>query len=475
MILDQPLAEYDDAGRIVALLNRDRSESRLKLASTAGNPTAAARAAQQPIPVGSFGDSIANFTTYANHDLRQITGTLNSNADRMGMTLQQASAGALRVMFNGGVSGETTAQMLARDAAGASATRKALTDAMTLGVRHLVFSAGVNNLQSPNLLGGATSAAIDAAVSGAVDDLLALCRRAVSFGITPHVVALMGYRYETVYMGSLLTNSAAQVSTSQEAIRRFNAAAKDAISAADGALGYWYDLPTGVVNSSGAWLTGMDQGDGLHPSENAQFLIYQQVADAIRMMEGLTNPQLSCYPPGVNLFSNADFSASAAGQATGVNAYVNSGTGTLAKSIVTWRGRQWQQVILTPTVVDASGNVDVAIDLTYTTPTAGDVIGGEISVYIDDGAGGPPPGVFQWMARARAGAAYADVPLFNPTISPKVNRIAPIDRRCVLNPIVVPATPTPAMIAVKALTQQIAAPVRIMVSMPRVIKLAATY
>jgi len=446
------------------------------LVSGACNPPATIRANQQPIPVGSFGDSIANFSSLANHDLRQISGTtLGSNADRMGVTLQHASSGALRVMFNGGVSGETTTQMLARDAAGSTATRKALTDAMTYGVRHLVFSAGINNLQHNALPAGSSSAVIDSTVATAVAELVALCRRAVSFGVTPHVVALMGYRYETVNNGGLNTNNAAAVATTQEAVCRFNVSAKAAIQAGGGALGYWYNIPAGVLDSSGAWLAGMDQGDGLHPSENAQYLIYQQVADAIRLMEGLNTTPLSCYPPGVNLFANSDFSASSAGQATGVNAYVSVGTGTLAKSIVTWRGRQWQQVILTPTAADGNGNVGLEFDLTYTTPAAGDVIGGEISIYIDDGAGGPPPGVFQWMARLRAGATYSDLPLFNPTISPKVNRLAPIDHRCALNPIVVPATATPAMLAVMLLTQQIVSPVRMMVSLPRATKLAATY
>lgn len=446
----------------------------------AWNPPAVPRASQQPIPVGTFGDSIANISSYANHDLRQISGgAFSSNPDRMGVTLQAASAGALRVMFNGGVSGETTGNvvngMLYRDGVGATSTRKALTDAMTLGVRHLVFSAGINDLQHSALPAGSSSATIDSTVAASVANLVALCRRAVSFGMTPHVVALMGYRYETVNMGSLPTNNAAAVATTQEAIRRWNALAKATIQAAGGTLGYWYDIPAGIVDSSGAWLAGMDQGDGLHPSENCQYLVYQQVADAIRLMEGLNTTPLSCYPPGVNLFANSDFSASSAGQATGVNAYMAVGTGTLAKQIITWRGQQWQEVVLTPTGADGNGNCGVQLDLTYTTATTGDVLGGELSVYVDDGAGGPPPGVFQWMVRTRAGANYAEVPSANGTISPKVNRLAPIDRRCVCNPIVVPATPTPALLSLLVYTQQLAAPVRVRISRPRATKLATAY
>lgn len=445
------------------------------LVSGAWNAPAVPRANQAPIPTGTFGDSFGNISVFANHDLRQISGgAYGSNADRMGVTLQNVSGGALRIMFNGGVSGEKPSEMLARDAAGATATRKALTDAMTLGVRHLVFSAGINDLQSPALAAGASNATIVAAVATSVANVAALCRRAVSFGMTPHVVALGGYRYETVNMGSLPTNNAAAVATTQEAVRQWNALAKSTIQAAAGAAGYWYDFPAGVIDSSGAWLAGMDQGDGLHPSENSQYLIYTQVADAIRLMEGLTTTPMSAYPPGVNQFSNADFSASAAGLATGINAYVSVGTGTLAKQIITWRGQQWQEVVLTPTAVDGNGNVGLGLDLTYTTPTAGDVLGGEISIYIDDGNGGPPPGVFQWLARARSGANYSDIPQFNATISPKVNR-GVIDHRCVCNPIVAPATATPALLSAMFLTQQIVAPVRMRISRPRMVKLPAAY
>ena len=441
---------------------------------TSGPTLVGIRANQNPIMIGTFGDSIANISAYPNHDLRQISGTLGSVGDRMGVILQSASNGSLRVGFNGGVSGETLAQMLLRDSAATSATRKAIRDAMNLGVRHLVCSMGINNLQSPGLAAGASTTTIDAAVATAVATMQSLLRRMVVCGITPHTVALMGYRYETVNMGPMVTNNAAAVATTQDAIRRFNAAAKTAIQAANGMLGYWYDLPAGVVDANGAWLAGMDQGDGLHPSENCMELVYTQVVQAIRSLEGLATLPLNCYPAGTNLFSNADFSEASGGLATGISTYVNVGTGTLSKQILTWRDQVWQEVILTPTGLDANGNVGVELDLTYTTPTAGDVIGGEFSLYVDDGNGNAPPGVFQWMARTRAGAVYSDIPNYSPTISPKVNR-GVINRRCVMNPIVVPATATPAIQSVIVLSQQAALPIRVRIARPRVIKLASTY
>ena len=440
------------------------------LMSRGGNPT------YSMINAGSFGDSIANCALYSSgHDLAQVSGTsLSATTDRMATVLQVLSGGAVRVRFNGGVSGDNTAQMLARDAAGSSSTRRALTDASSLLCRHLIFSAGINDLQNPTLPAGASAATITAAVTASVANLVKLCQRAVAMGMIPHVPALLGYSY--VPTSGLATNTLANVTTTQIAIQQWNALARATITAANGALGYFYDsfLPF-VVDSTGAWLTGMHQGDGLHPCENSTFLIYAPVAQNIMWLEGMMGNPPFAYPAGLNLFGNADFSAASAGVATGINAYVGTGTGTLANQIVTWRGQQWQESVLTPTALDGNGNVSVQLDLIYATPTAGDVLGGEVQLYIDDGNGGAAPGVFQYLVRTRVNTTYADCPNSNPTISPKVDRIRPIDGRYVCNPIVTPATPSTVKMSVQVLTQQSEAPVRLRISRPRVVKLAATY
>ena len=231
--------------------------------------------------LGTFGDSIANISSFANHDLRQISGSsMGSNSDRMGVALNALANGGFRISFNGGVSGETTTQMLARDAAGGSATRKAITDAATLGIKHLVLSAGINDLQNPTLPAGSSSAVIDAAVAASIVNLVKLCQRAMAMGITPHVPALLGYRYAAA--SGLATNSQANVATTQEAIRRWNVLAKATFVSAGTGLGYFYDsfVPS-IVDGNGAWLAGLDQGDGLHPSENSTYLIYGPVAQNI--------------------------------------------------------------------------------------------------------------------------------------------------------------------------------------------------
>lgn len=428
------------------------------------------------IPVATFGDSIANISTYANFDLRQISGGgYGSSPDRMGVALSRLSNGALRVSGNCGVSGDTTTQMLARDAAGATATRKALTDAMTIGCRHLVISAGINDLQNPTLPGGSSAATIASTVAASVGRMTQILRRAVAMGMIPHLPALLGYRYDATNGTSGGTNTLANVTTTQAAIALWNSQMSAVVQAAGGALGYWYDsFRTSIVDSTGAWLTGMDQGDGLHPSENSTYLIYAEVAQNILALENVTGVSPFAFPLGANLFTNADFSASTSGVATGANAFVGVGTGTLANQIITWRGQQWQESVLTPTALDGSGNVSVQIDLTYSAPTTGDVLGGEISIYIDDGAGNAAP-IFQYLARMRCNSNYADTPNYNATISPKVLRTAVVDGRYVPNPIVAPAAVTTSIISVIALTNQLVTPIRLRVARPRVVKLPSTY
>lgn len=428
------------------------------------------------IPIATFGDSIANISTYSNFDLRQISGgAFSSNPDRMGVALMRLSNGALRVSANCGISGETTANMLARDTAGASATRKALTDAMAIGCRHVVISGGINDLQNPALPGGSSGATIASTVSASVTRMTQILRRAISMGMIPHLPALLGYRYDATNGTSGGTDTLANVQTTQAAIALWNAQMAAVVQGAGGALGYWYDgFRSSIVDSSGSWLAGMDQGDGLHPSENSTYLIYAEVARNILALEGVSGVSPFAYPAGANLFTNADFSAATDGVATNVNPYINVGTGTLANQIITWRGQQWQESVLTPTALDGSGNVGVQMDLTYSAPTTGDVLGGEVSVYIDDGNGNAAP-IFQYLVRTRCNSNFADCPNFNPTISPKVLRTTVIDGRYVPNPIVAPAAVTMSVISVMALTNRLATPIRLRVARPRVVKLASSY
>lgn len=415
---------------------------------------------------GSYGDSIANVSSYANFDLRQITGgSAGFSLERMGAWIGPLSNGLFRLAANCGVSGETTTQMIARESAGASATRKAVIDAATTGVQYIVNSFGINDIQT--LASGAAQATIDGVVNTAVANAVIILKKQKSKGIWPITTSLFGYNYTSADAG--------QIATRQAASRQFNVALGALITAASGELGSWVDVYSLVTDSAGAWIAGLDQGDGLHPGANGCRVIYTPVVAEMLRVAGVANAPKFAYGQQTNMFTNADFSASSSGSATGVNLY-QVGTCTLVKSIVDWRGQNWQDCLVTPTALDGNGNAGVSIDITIpsTTILTNDVIGGEISLYIDDGAGGAPA-VFHFMARLRANTTYADTPLYNPAISPKVNLTAPIDGRFALLPIVSPAdTPATFLISLTILAQSLT-PFRARVALPRVFELASTY
>lgn len=263
----------------IPVITATGTEANALKGSGSGLPLATSpRTTYAQLPVASFGDSIANIATgTANFDIRQASGGgVYSQSDaRMGLALIALSNGAIRTVANCGVDGDNTTQMLARDAAGSSATRKAITDAVSTSARTIVFSAGINDGQA--LAPGASNAVIAAAVATSVDNVKKLCRRVISLGSTPLVPALLGYTYTP---GSGLgTATAALVPTVQEFIRQWNAAMKAAFTAAGTAMGYFEDsFVTSIVDANGAWLPGLDQGDGLHPSINGCNIIYAPIA-----------------------------------------------------------------------------------------------------------------------------------------------------------------------------------------------------
>jgi len=445
------------------------------LVSAYGNPLGPTRAAYSQIRVGSFGDSIANINSLSGHNLHTVSGVAGMTGDRFGVSLTEYSQGAIRMVFNGGIGGQSTATMLARDGTGSSSTRAAITDAITSGVQYLVFSAGINDFQHPTLPAGSSSATIDAAVAATVGRITQLLRRAAAFGMVPIMLPLLGYTYNAA--SSSANNTEANIPTTQEAVRRFNVAMKSAVQAGGGRLGYWVDsFYSDVVDSTGNWLSGMSR-DGLHPAYNGCRRIYYAVADLILSLAGVSPAEpASVFPVLPNLFSNGDFAASSSGLATGVTTASMAGTATYSASLNEWRGQLWQDILVTPTVL-ASGVHQARIDLTYTNTDVvlNDILGGEVSIYIDDGAGGVPVGLIQHGIRLRSNTVYSDTPGYNPTISPQVAYDAPVDCRVALLPIVAPgAAPASSTIAIIGVTNALT-PYRIRIARPRVVKLPAGY
>lgn len=420
------------------------------------------------IPIASYGDSIANISAYANFDLRSITSAVGYQAERMGFALPAALGGLVYWTANCGISGETTTQMLARENASATATRKSIADAASTGARYIRNSIGLNDIQQ--LAGGASGGTITSVVNTAVANTVFLLKRQMALGMYPLTTSLLGY--------ALTTATAPEIATRVTAIGQFNTDLGALIEAADGALGSWIDVYADVTTGTGAWKAGYDDGDGAHPGVNGSYVVEGLVAAEFRRVSNILRRPMYVLPVAVlagtstnNMFLNSDFSSSSAGQATSTNIYQVSGTATITNSIVNWRGRNWQEILFTSLTLDGSGNcavqIDVLIPNTYV--VSGSKVKAELDVYIDNGAGTAPP-IFAWLTRLRATAAYNDVPTFNPTVSPKVLVDHVIDYHGTCGPIVWPsATPSPHTISVAALTSTVGATVRMRVALPRAI------
>ena len=170
---------------------------------------------------GSYGDSIANLSSYANFDLRQITTAAGFSVERMGSWIGTLSNGLFRLTANFGVSGEATTAMLARESAGASATRKSIVDAASTGAQFLVNSFGINDIQT--LASGASQATIDGVVNTALANIIAILKKQKANGIWPITHSLLGY--------NLNTATAGEIATRQAASRQLNTAIGSAIIA----------------------------------------------------------------------------------------------------------------------------------------------------------------------------------------------------------------------------------------------------
>lgn len=386
---------------------------------------------QPQVLVASYGDSIANISAFANFDLRNLVGNVGFQPERMGLWLPALSGGLIKFIANCGVSGDATAAMIAREVAGSSATRKNIADAKSTGATHIINSMGINDIQQ--LAGGASQASIDTIVNTAVANCVIILKKQRVANLYSITHSTFGY--------ALSTATASEIATRRVASKQFNDALGPIIRAANGALGSWVDVYMDMADSVGNSKSGMDDGLGLHPSANGIKLVCAKLVDEIFRVSGINEPPLSIYSNSTNLLANPDLSAATSGIATGFNIYTVSGTCSFTNSVIDWRGKNWQEVIVTPSAL-ASGIASIQID--FAIPTAGNTTGlfltGEMDVYVDDCNGGAPA-VFQWLGRIRQNATFADLPSFNGAISPQVNVSEPIDYHVAFPTITIPVTP----------------------------------
>lgn len=178
-----------------------------------------------PLRVVLFGDSQANVaSTSVIPDNQDISKSYADVWNSGGKTLRlQARKWQLNSYYpqawlvgNCGISGSSTFAMLQRDAAAASATRRALKDAIDLDPDVIVYRGGsINNLASV-----ATATDLAARVADAISQNTEILRRMLLANVPVLVTGIYGYSSTTMYAGNplLIRSGIVQINAALKAI-----------------------------------------------------------------------------------------------------------------------------------------------------------------------------------------------------------------------------------------------------------------
>lgn len=447
------------------------------------------------IPIALYGDSraVAGSNGTANqYDLRTWTTAAPTGTVAGGSLAWSRGAAvcslypAAKMVAACGVSGDTLAQMVARETAGASATRRNLDDAWSVGARVLFFRAGINSITSL-VTGGYVQATTDTIIAARQD----LIQRAVNRGFWVIDEGEAGYDY--VNDGASFPQS--RIDGIRQTIAAVNTAAASFAAASEGAV-YYLNVAALTTDAAGQWLANMcddtaDPGQRVHPSAWASYLIAQAEARVLARRYGRCPPNYVRYGNGLsdtgNLIPIADLSTSSGGLGTG---WAHTGGGSSPSrtpSILTRGGKRWQVVQSTFGAANSGNYAQINVPIPIQsggsiTVTAGQVYGFEFDFFIDDGAGGAPPPIQNggpgMNARLRiygaAGNVYYDGFINAATVA-SCSPDAALAGKAVWNPITM-AESSAAITGSTAWTLSYpsysGAPVRIGVSNPRMVRIS---
>ncbi|MGL4262075.1 MAG: SGNH/GDSL hydrolase family protein [Afipia sp.] len=269
-----------------------------------------------------------------------------------------------------GISGQTTQQILDRDAAAFSATRYAITDALAAAPDACIIRDCTNDVTALTAA-ASTQADIDAIKSRH----LLIVQRGLAG--CPVIIdeSVRGYSPPTGV-------SAADIAFRQAAIVQLNAYKKSLESLYPGRV-YYCDLVGYTQNADGSRISNTST-DGIH---DLQYGAYRAAIPEAILMSRIFGPSSGPRYKGTNLFSNALFaSTSSTGQGTvaaGVAITGASATVSDAK-IEIIDGKPWQTAIFTPTVTDgnARGYFRMSFDPSAWGWLANDLIGCEFDYLI---------------------------------------------------------------------------------------------
>lgn len=376
----------------------------------------------EPVRCVTFGDSTANTGSTqspANQDTTQIissawtagTVSLNLNIDKYQTHLYYPQ---LYLVGNGGVSGETTTQMLSRDTAAASVTRYAVTDMLNLNPHVVLLRGG-----SINDITNATSGNLASKVATAYANHVLIINRFLAAGIQVIDCGIYGFANGSA-------NTATDLASTLSGVTQLNALF--AAYAAQFPTRIKFINPVGILSdSTGAYLSTRISSDGTHLTAYGQSLIAQKEALAL---EELFGPSSNVRYPGTNNVTNAlmaNTGSVAYGTApTGFSALTSNATRQNAKVEVI-NGKPYFTCEFVISATSNNGQLFIPYDPTGTGTMAissGDIWGFEFDFYVS-GLNGylPTPSSFSALVDTRDSVGSGRVVLNGMAVASSVGQL----------------------------------------------------
>jgi len=284
------------------------------------------------------------------------------------------------LVANGGISGETTTALLARDAAAAGVTRQAITDVLALNPDVVIIQGGCSINDFANVT---TTEAVTTAVATALTNITEAVNRVLASNVPIILTGIYGYSGDGVMYagtGSLI----------RSALLLHNANLR-AIADANPALMKYVDPIGAVSDASGNLIAGTyidipaTPDTGVHLNAKGQYLMAPRTAAALTALFGKS---ANVRYRGQNKFLDPLFTQASPANG-GITASAGSGASVANTGVETINGKRF--VTTEVTVTNASnGYGTLAIPYnplaTGTNPlniASGDVYGFECDVYIE--------------------------------------------------------------------------------------------
>lgn len=424
-----PFLYDEDSGDIVGVKDQDGGETIFLRASTDanGNTVLVGRDGRimprnrfAPVRVATFGDSLANLgTTQGANEMAANVLTaafpasgataIGANADKWSCSQFYPLAWPV---INCGVSGETTTQMLARDTAAASATRKAITDVIN-AYPDVVFLRG----GSINDLLALTAANTQADIDAIYDRHIEILQKLIQSGAVVIDEGCLGY--------SPSSGTQADIDFRRAGIVSLNARYEAFAATLPGKV-YFLSVVGTLTQADGNYISGVYESSGVHPNEYGGYLLGRLEADLLQTIFGAS---ASVRFPGTNVITNAlmkNTGSQAYGTVATGFAIGTSGATRQNAKIEVINDKVWQTCEFVMSAAGQYGAIYMPFDPTAMGITANDVYGFECDYYIENMSGAAVPVtngalfnvdlyktaagrvVGQGMTAAYAAAAYSD-------------------------------------------------------------------